>query len=75
MPSTMLCGGNQMPKIWYKHEDCKPEVIDTCGKHEVGYMLSNYQMAFGCAYGQHRYGKDRVWVGLKRDMPELLSRY
>lgn len=56
--------------IWYRHEGKEPEKVDSCAKNEVGYMLSNYRMAFGCAPGQHRYGKDKLWAGRKCDEPK-----
>jgi hypothetical protein len=46
--------------IWAKYLPTgRVERIDSCAKSEVGYMVREYQMA---------YGRDwQVWAGLKRD--------
>lgn len=56
--------------IWYRYEDRKPEVVDRAtNKMQARYLEHEYRMAFGCAYGQHRYGKDKVWAGRRIDEP------
>jgi hypothetical protein len=51
-------------KIWaYYHQTGKTELVDTCSKAEVGYMVREYQLAFGSTC--------TVWAGLKRDNPRL----
>lgn len=58
-----------MTNIWYKPENGKPEIVDSCSKHKVGYMLHEYKMAFGLLLGQRRHGKDKLWAGRKKDEP------
>lgn len=49
-------------KIWgYCKQRGTIEQIDTCGKREVGYIIGQYQMAFGAGW--------IIWAGLKRDFP------
>ena len=49
-------------KIWGKYIPTKKaEVLDTCTKKELGYMLREYRMAFGRDW--------IIWAGLKRDEP------
>ena len=57
-------------KIWFKHENGKPEVVDEVSSREANGMLYEYMIAFGCLPGQHRYGKDKLWVGRKKDEPK-----
>lgn len=57
--------------IWYKPEDGKAEVVDKASSRPEAERLANeYNMAFGCAYRQHRYGKDKVWAGRRDEEPK-----
>lgn len=59
--------------IWYQHENRPAEVIDRVSGassdpravNRAEQLAYEYRMAFACLPGQHRYGKDRVWVGNK----------
>lgn len=56
--------------IWYKPEHGKIEKVDTAPAGQAGYLVHEYQMAYGVLPGQHRHGKDKVWAGLKSDEPQ-----
>lgn len=57
-------------RIWYKREFGRPELVDTCSKQDVCYMLHEYAMAMAVLPGQHRHGKDKVWAGRRCDEPK-----
>ena len=57
-------------KIWYRYEGKEPEKIDQCSRSDVAYLLQEYALAFGLMKGQHRYKKDKVWAGSRRDEPK-----
>lgn len=59
-----------MVRIWYRYGEQKPEVVDTCAKRDVGYILHNYMMAFGVYPGQTNARTAKVWAGRKCDEPE-----
>jgi hypothetical protein len=49
-------------KIWYQPESGAREVVDTAATAaEADRLVAEYRLAFGCAAGGHRFGKDRVW--------------
>jgi len=57
--------------IWYRREGAAPEVVDRFNsREEAGRMATEYGMAFATLYGQHRYGKDKVWAGRKDEEPK-----
>jgi hypothetical protein len=57
-------------KVWFKYDaNSKPEVIDDLPKQEAQRCLYEYMMAHGVLPGQHRHGKSKVWMGLRRDEP------
>lgn len=62
-------------KIWFKAEGCKPEAIDIAKDYRTaGYLFHEYALAFGVLPGQPRHGKDKLWIGLKRNEPSSSSR-
>jgi hypothetical protein len=49
-------------KIWaYSKQTHKTELITTCIKRDVAFLVREYQLAFGSSFV--------VWAGLKRDNP------
>jgi len=57
--------------IWYRQGDNKPEVVDRASNEIAARNLAHeYRTAFGCAPGQHRYGRDHVWSGRKDQEPK-----
>ena len=61
--STNSLGGKTDMKIWGKYKPTRVvELIDTCAKKDVGYILREYMMAFGRDW--------IIWAGLKRDEPK-----
>jgi hypothetical protein len=55
--------------IWYRPQGGKAERIEICEEHEALYLAAEYRIAFACGFYQHRYGKDKVWIGRKKDEP------
>ena len=57
--------------IWYRQEGRAPEKIDTANTPQQAlYLAVEYAIAFGCAEGQHRHGKDKVWFGRRDKEPK-----
>lgn len=57
--------------IWYQREGGAPEVVDhATSENDAVYLEREYRMAFACQPGQHRYGKDKVWAGLRSEEPQ-----
>lgn len=56
--------------IWYRYEGSYAEKVDSArNQKEAEYLLHEYRMAFALLPGQHRHGKDKLWVGRKIDEP------
>lgn len=55
--------------IWYRAKGREPEIIDTTSRADASYMMHEYAMTFGLLCGQHRHGKDKLWLGRKKDEP------
>lgn len=57
-------------RIWYKAEGKKPEVIErTSSFQSAQYLLHEYRMAFSVLPRQHRYQKDKIWMGRRDQEP------
>lgn len=56
-------------KIWYRPEGGKPEVVDEFPGRLSDRMFAEYQAAYGVRPGDHRHGKDKLWMGRRKDEP------
>jgi len=58
-------------EIWYKPEGGYVEVVDTATDLQgANYLLGEYILAYALLPGQHRHGKDKLWIGTEQDEPQ-----
>lgn len=54
--------------LWYNYENRNPEIVEkNVSKRDANYLYHEYLIAFALMTGKHRYGKDKLWLGTRKD--------